>query len=206
MRISTLVLVPVICGAAVAGGVKAQEPQPLPAVPVTASTELVRSAKLREFDRRRSNGIGRFLTESDLEKDQYRKLSDVLRKLPGITFSRAKGMVGVSPLAEFAVSSRGSATIEHISPIFGRNCPIAIWLDGVPVYRGLDRAAAPPAFGSRTPALPNTPGRIDEPPFDINSIMTQHIAAIEFYAGPATMPPELNATQGTCGALVIWTK
>jgi hypothetical protein len=40
----------------------------------------------------------------------------------------------------------------------------------------------------------------------MNSIMTNHVTAIEFYAGPATMPPELNATQGTCGALVIWTK
>ena len=205
MRIPTRVLVPAICGA-LASGVNAQEPQPLPTVPVTASTELVRSAKLREFDRRRTNGIGRFLTEADLGKDQYRKLSDVLRKLPGITFARAKSVAGVSPLAEFAVSSRGSATITLVSPIFGKNCPIAIWLDGVPVYRGLDRATAPPAFGSGSPAQPATPGRIGEPPFDINSIMTQHIAAIEFYAGPATMPPELNATQGTCGALVIWTK
>jgi hypothetical protein len=178
-------------------------PQPLPTVPVTASTELVRNAKLREFDRRRSNGIGRFLSEADLEKDQYRKLSDVLRKLPGITFSRAKGTPGVNPLAEFAVSSRGSATITNVSPIFGKNCPIAIWLDGVPVYRGLDRNGSRGAFGGDTPPVP---AQIGEPPFDINSIMTQHIAAIEFYAGPATMPPEFNATQGTCGALVIWTK
>ena len=178
-------------------------PQPLPTVPVTASTELVRTAKLREFDRRRSNGIGRFLTEGDLEKDQYRKLSDVLRKLPGITFSRAKGTPGVSPLAEFAVSSRGSATITNVSPIFGKNCPIAIWLDGVPVYRGLDRNASRGAFNGGNPPVP---GQVGEPPFDINSIVTHHIAAIEFYAGPATMPPEFNATQGTCGALVIWTK
>lgn len=186
--------------------VSAQEkPQPLPVVPVTAKTELVRSAKLREFDRRRSNGIGRFLDEVDLEKDQYRKLSDVLRKLPGITFARAKGMSGVSPLAEFAVSSRGSSTIEHVSPIFGKNCPIAIWLDGVPVYRGLDRGpSSSSAFPSK--AAPPQIGRIDEPPFDINGIMTMHVAAIEFYAGPATMPAELNSTQGTCGALVIWTK
>ena len=196
---------PMVFLLAVADAASAQEkPQPLPTVPVTASTELVRNAKLREFDRRRSMGIGRFLTEADLEKDQYRRLSDVLRKLPGITIARSKGKAGVSPLAEFAVSSRGSATIEHESPIFGKNCPIAIWLDGVPVYRGLDRGAASnPAFGNRG-AQP--PGRIDEPPYDINSIMTNQIAAIEFYAGPATMPPELNATQGTCGALVIWTK
>lgn len=182
----------------------AQEPQPLPVVPVTAEAELVRTAKFREFERRRGMGIGHFLTDADLKNDQYRKFSDVLRKLPGITFARAKGMVGVSPLAEFAVSSRGSATIEHVSPIFGKNCPIAIWLDGVPVYRGLDRGAnASSALPNRAP---QAPARLDEPPFDINSIMTMHVAAIEFYAGPATMPAELNITQGTCGALVIWTK
>jgi hypothetical protein len=190
-----------LCAVANLAGAQ-EKPQPLPAVPVTAEAELVRNAKLREFDRRRSMGHGHFLTEADLEKDQYRKLGDVLRKLPGITFMRARRASGVSPLAEFAVSSRGSATITNESPVFGKNCPIAIWLDGVPVYRGLDRADATPAFGGRTPA----PGRIDEPPYDINSIMTNQVAAIEFYAGPATMPPELNATQGTCGALVIWTK
>ena len=86
-------------------GAAQEKPQPLPNVPVTAEAEPIRSAKLREFDRRRSNG-------------QWHS----------------------------------------------------------------------------------------EMPFDINSIQTQHISAIEFYAGPATMPPELNATQGTCGALVIWTK
>ena len=182
-----------------------EKPQPLPAVPVTAEAELVRNAKLREFDRRRSNGIGRFITEADLEKDQNRKLSDVLKRLPGILMVGAKRAQGVSSQAVFAVSSRGSATIMHESPIFGKNCPIAIWLDGVPVYRGLDREVVPRAFASGSPP-PTSPGRIGEPPFDINGIMTDHIAAIEFYAGPATLPPELNATQGTCGALVIWTK
>src|SRR5688572_1357681 len=110
-----------------------EKPQPLPAVPVTAEAELVRNAKLREFDRRRSNGIGRFITEADLEKDQNRKLSDVLKRLPGILMVGAKRAQGVSSQAVFAVSSRGSATIMHESPIFGKNCPIAIWLDGVPV-------------------------------------------------------------------------
>ena len=191
----------VVCLLAVPDVASAQEkPQPLPVVPDTASTELVRNAKLREFDRRRSMGMGRFLTEADLEKVQHRQLSDVLNRLPGTTMVRAKGKSAV-----YVVSSRGSATIEHESPIFGRNCPVAIWLDGVPVYRGLDRGAASnPAFGNRGP--PQPPGRVDEPPFDINSIMTNQVVAVEFYSGPATMPAELNATQGTCGALVIWTK
>jgi hypothetical protein len=193
----------VICLSSAA--VAQEKPQPLPNVPVTAEAEPIRSATLREFDRRRSNGIGRFLTEADLEKVQYRKLSDVLKRLPGTLMVSARRVQGVSPLAVFVMSSRGSATIMNESPIFGKNCPVAIWLDGVPVYRGLDRATVRPAIGGGGGGPPSS-GGISEMPFDINSIQTQHIAAIEFYAGPATMPPELNATQGTCGALVIWTK
>jgi hypothetical protein len=146
-------------------------------------------------------GIGHFITEAELEKDQYRLLGDVIKRLPGTMLVTAKRVPGYGASALFVVSSRGSATIMHESPVFGKNCPVAIWLDGVPVYRGLDRAVASPAFGSGAQS-----GRISEPPFNINSVMTNNVAAIEFYAGPATMPPELNATQGTCGALVIWTK
>lgn len=185
---------------ATTAGAAQERPQPLPNVPVTAEAELVRDAKLREFDRRRSMGIGRFITGADLERDQHRQLSDVLSKLPGIILIRPKG--GGSKV--YVGSSRGATTIENLSATFGRNCGVAVWLDGAPVYRGLDRIAASPAFGGekRVPI----PGQVGEPPFDVNSIMTYHVAAIEFYAGPATMPPELNVTQGTCGALVIWTK
>ncbi|HZI27542.1 MAG TPA: TonB-dependent receptor plug domain-containing protein [Gemmatimonadaceae bacterium] len=182
-----------------------EKPQPLPAVPVTAEVELVRNAKLREFDRRRSMGHGRFLTEADLEKDQYRQLSDVLKKLPGMLMVRAKRASGVSPSAVFVVNARGTATLNLESPIFGKNCPVGIWLDGVPMYRGLDRSVVKTAFGSGV-SSGGGGGGMSEPPFDINSITTDQVAAIEFYAGPATMPAELNATQGTCGALVIWTK
>jgi hypothetical protein len=181
-----------------------EKPQPLPTVPVTAEAEPIRSAKMREFDRRRSTGIGRFLTEEDLAKDQNRQLSDALKKLPGVHMVRAKRASGVSSSAVFVVSSRGSSTVQLESPVFGKNCPVAIWLDGVAVYRGFDRALVVnnPATGTRS--LPSGP--LQEPPFDINSIMTNHVAAVEFYAGPGTIPAELNATQGTCGALVIWTK
>jgi hypothetical protein len=204
MRGAQRVLVPFVLLAA-AGEVAAQEkPQPLPTVAVKDSAEPVRSAKLREFDRRRDKGIGHFLTEVDLEKDQYRQLSDALKKLPGVAMVRAKRASGVSSSAVFAVSARGSSTIALESPVFGKNCPVAVWLDGVPVYRGFDRALVMtnPATGTRM--APSGP--LSEPPFDINSIMTNHVAAVEFYSGPGTMPPELNATQGTCGALVIWTK
>jgi hypothetical protein len=179
--------------------------QPLPEVSVAAAP--VVSAKLREFERRRQGGIGRFLTPLDMEKLEGQPLSDVVARFPGVIVMRASGRYGggsMSGNAAFVASSRGAATIENVSPFFGRNCPVAIWLDGVPVYRGNDRTAASPAIArSGGTGVPASPGA---PPFDINAIMTPQVAAIEFYAGPAQMPAELNATQGACGALVIWTR
>ena len=45
-----------------------------------------------------------------------------------------------------------------------------------------------------------------EAPFDLNSIGLSHIAAIEVYTGPATMPAEFNRTSRECGVIAIWTR
>lgn len=152
---------------------------------VTVEAERVRGAKMRIFEQRRAMGIGRFLSEADLAKDQSRQLADVLRRLPGAMIARDKG-------AAYITSSRGTATIEN-RPAFQLPdrrrlrdglCPIGVMLDGVSVYRGTG-----------------------EPPFDVNQVPTSHLLAIEFYAGPAQVPAELNSTGGTgCGLLVLWTK
>lgn len=45
--------------------------------------------------------------------------------------------------------------------------------------------------------------------FDLKSIGLQEIDAIEAYSGPATIPPDLNATAGDagrCGLVVVWAK
>ena len=105
---------------------------------------------------------------------------------------RAKRASGVSPSAVFVVSSRGSATLNLESPIFGKNCPVGIWLDGVPMYRGLDRNVEKTAFGSGGSSGGGR-GGISEPPFDINSITTNHVAAIEFFPGQPRFLP-FNAT------------
>lgn len=44
--------------------------------------------------------------------------------------------------------------------------------------------------------------------FDLRSIAVPAIVAIEFYSGPSTVPPDLNATgdAGACGLIVVWVK
>ena len=44
--------------------------------------------------------------------------------------------------------------------------------------------------------------------FDLKSISIPELLAIEFYNGPASVPPDLNATgdASRCGVLVLWVK
>lgn len=64
----------------------------------------------------------------------------------------------------------------------GRDCVPLVYLDG---------------------ALLNTDSsRVD--PGDV--IQPHHIEAIETYAGPATIPPELNITGSACGVVAIWSR
>jgi hypothetical protein len=175
--------------------------QPLPPVPVTGKQTPILNAKLSQFEERRRYGIGRFLAAADLEKDQDTRLSNVLAKLPGIQIVTGRpSNKGGSPMAAYVASSRGAFSIYTESAFFGTKCPVAIWLDGIPVYRGNDQVVVNVKTGQVRSLGP------EEPPYDINQIHTRQVAAMEFYAGPSQIPAQFNITQGTCGALIIWTK
>ncbi|HEU4994604.1 MAG TPA: hypothetical protein VFT29_07275, partial [Gemmatimonadaceae bacterium] len=45
-----------------------------------------------------------------------------------------------------------------------------------------------------------------DPLFDINSISTSSIAAIEFYSGPSETPAKYSKMESRCGTLVIHTR
>jgi hypothetical protein len=44
------------------------------------------------------------------------------------------------------------------------------------------------------------------PPFYVNTLDPGDVTALEWYAGPSTIPAEFNATRNSCALLVIWTK
>ncbi|MEP7345631.1 MAG: carboxypeptidase regulatory-like domain-containing protein, partial [Gemmatimonadaceae bacterium] len=161
--------------------------QTLPGVAVTETDDVPRFAKLAQFESRRKFGIGRFLTAKDLEKNINRRTGDALSaRLPGARIMKDPRR----PLAGYVATSRGVNSVEGASPAFsGRapppsSCLVNVWLDGTKVYGGL-------------------PG---EPPFDINSVQAEQIAAVEFYAGSAALPSELRSGSSACGAIVIWMK
>jgi hypothetical protein len=156
--------------------------QQLPVVPVTGRESPIRNAKLARFEERRAYGIGHFLTEADLARDLDRLLGNVLQRQPGMTVLTGRTSRYGGGQAAFVATSRGAQTITQGVPPFGMKCPMAIWLDGINIYRG---------YGD---------------PYDINQIHPRQIMAMEIYTGQAQIPAQFNATGKTCGALVIWTK
>lgn len=144
--------------------------------------------KLAEFEARRLEGFGRFLTPDVLEKNRDRRMSEVIAMLPGPRIVRGWGSNG------WVASSVGASSIErHFKPTSAdlargadpKQCYAAVMLDGNLVFSG----------------------RNGEMLFDVNTLGTESIAAIEYYRDAASVPMKFNVRgEETCGLVVIWTK
>lgn len=143
-------------------------------------------SKLADFFRRKQYGIGSFLGRDLFENAMAKQTADILR----LHVAGLRILSSHCSTAAYVVSSRISGSIENnefirvCGRILDRRCPAAIYLDGVPVYRGM-------------------PG---EAPFNINQITPAEIAAVEAYAGTSELPSEFRGTGRTCAALAIWLK
>ena len=144
--------------------------------------------KLAEYERRKAAGFGHFLDSEQLEKMQARQLSEVINTIPGPQIFRSN-----SSSAAWIASARGQQSIASTFQVDQMDmsqgapngqCYAAVYLDGVPVFTA----------------------QRGQPLFDVNSISTASVRAIEYYAGAGTMPPEFNGSRNACGAVVIWTK
>lgn len=157
--------------------------QMLPQVPVEGIAPSLVPYRLRGFERRRTSGVGHFLTAANLALERSRPMGDVLVRLPGV-------FVVQSSTAACLATTRGAQSFQNSAAgwcgnkaVGGHYCPAAVFLDGVAVYGGHS-----------------------EEIFNLNGLRADQVAGVEFYSGPATMPREFSAPRGTCGVLVIWTK
>jgi hypothetical protein len=162
-------------------------PVSIAGVNVTAKGDATRNAKMTVFESRRSAGTGHFLTQSMLDSMAQRRLGDIIA-------SRVSGAYVVNRSSSAWIAARrGRQTLtrrQGIQPAdIARGadasaCYAAVYLDGTLVYGG----------------------NSGESLFDVNSLQTSEVAGVEYYAGGAQVPTELNATSNTCGVLVIWTR
>lgn len=166
-----------------------QSAQALDTVTVAARENALARGKLSGFYERKRYGIGRFFDSDILERQQDRRLGDLITaSTPGSRLVRSL----TGSMAWIATTRRtgiifGGSTVDEWDRNRGadpRACYPDVYLDGIVVY----------SFGSRMSL------------FDINGIPTAHLSAVEFYVGPSQTPLQYNKTSAVCGVLLIWTK
>ena len=143
---------------------------------------------MQSFDEHRRVGLGRFMTADEIDRLRAGSTSAVLTRFTGLQLMPGKANMAwaVSGRGPKSLSGAASTRPSEEDGAFGakRACFAHVWLDGVQVYRGLDR----------------------EPLFNVNGLSPSAIEGIEFYSGSAQTPPEYSGLKSTCGVLVIWTK
>jgi outer membrane receptor for ferrienterochelin and colicin len=138
---------------------------------------------LPSFEEHRRVGLGQFLTREDLAKLEGQSVSSILGRFNGVSMTRGRG--GNAWLASSRrVGANRLPTSEDRSLGARPACYAHVWVDNMPMYRA----------------------RPQEPLFNLNTIPTDRIEAIEYYAGPGSTPPRYNDLNATCGVMVIWTR
>lgn len=166
-----------------------QTVQTLDTVTVAEREVPLAERRLAGFYERKRAGFGHFFTPEELEKQQHRPLGEIITaRTPGSRLVRSLlGSAGWIATNRRPGEMFGRSSIDTADRNRGadpRACYPDIYLDGGVVY----------SFG-RGNSL-----------FDINSIATGAIAAVEFYVGPSQTPLQYNKTSAVCGVVLIWTK
>ena len=139
------------------------------------------SPALRGFEERRKLGIGRFIGEAELRKNDSKDLPTVIRRLPGVYF-RTNGM-------QFYLASmrRTGGATRALSGGDTSRCFASVYRDGVLVY---DQVM--------------TPNAATHPPPDLKEFSINTLAGVEYYAGESTVPAGVRGSP--CGVLMLWTR
>jgi hypothetical protein len=161
-----------------------QQPISLDTVSTTARARPYISPSLRAFEERRRMGIGRFITDSTLRKNDQTTLATALRILPGTRIQSYRA-------SSYLMSSRGKSTIgllpraDPADPNSPRGCWVAVYQDGIAIYSGDAGSAAP----------------------DLQRLQVREYGAVEYYAGGASKPVQYSGIKASdCGVLLLWTR
>jgi hypothetical protein len=156
--------------------------------PVTVSGVASSAAPSTGFDERMIDGQGTYITAADIEKLNPARVSQILRRVPTLR---------VAPNGE-VFSGRGKVSL--LSKACANGLPI--YLDNVLLGGGTEddpSSLSDGFFGKASPQNPNARAAID-------LVNPTSIAGIEIYSGPSTIPPSVQGSNSSCGAILIWTK
>jgi hypothetical protein len=150
------------------------------------------SPALQGFEERRKLGLGHFISEAELRRNDDRAFSDVLERIPGLRmvyYSRTTGVyIASNRDQKDARSPSFTPPARHINPdtLVAQGCWVTIYVDGSVRY-------------DPTTASPGT-----FPP-DVRQLNINQFGGIEYYEGSATIPAQFSG-QNTCGTLLLWTR
>ncbi len=151
----------------------------LPTVVVRDSAVKYFSAGLQGFEERRRSGFGHFISEAEMRKDDNHTMADVIiSHFPGLMV--VPGRLGAVYIGSARKMCAGGALATCMNP----SCYPTVLVDGVKSNLG------------------QTVGRA----IDWSKVSPTDYAAAEFYAGPASAPPEFSGGNNECGILLLWTR
>jgi hypothetical protein len=163
--------------------------QRLPAVVTRDTARTYLSPALAGFEQRRKTGMGYFVSEAELRKEDNRPLANILRS-------------HVATLAVQDVIVGGQrVTIAASRRANGGTCPVDVYLDGVALSANAQSGGPLAILGKR-----NSGGTaLQQGYVDLTQLQATEFAGIEFHNVSDT-PAEFPHTGSGCGALYLWTR
>ncbi len=156
--------------------------QRLEPITVTARPDPPAGRGIREdFEDRRRLGFGKFIDSTVLRANEHRRMSDLLRGIPGLQFAWVPdldcyGRNRCPPVLYL----KGTRTSRVTGPCF-----MTIIEDGMVRYRS-DGTSPPPDWSRE---------------FYVNEY-----EAVEVYRSSAELPIEFSGASSQCGVIVLWTR
>jgi hypothetical protein len=138
----------------------------------------LRGLDIQGFYARRARGIGVFLTDSAIQTSPTRRLTSVLRGVPGVQLVRNVRPDAI-PGAEINEPYRVAS-----GRIARRLCFMDVYLDGLPVQ---------------------TRANLQDGP-NLDDVSLHDVQAVEVYRGPGEIPPEYRGGGSPCGVVLLWTR
>jgi hypothetical protein len=182
------------------------------------------SPRLRDFETRRSIGLGKFITADQLEKEGGRDFGVVaMTRFPGlrvvhdgdgrphIASMRGSCGVGSSPSEAIRPGAKGGGSGGRGGATTGGS-PTGVQGSG---GAGQGTGSSEPPVGTAISAGSCTPSKpclvqtylddilLDEADFDI--VSTWDLAGVEYYSG-ATVPARYRISGAACGVMLLWSK
>ena len=143
-----------------------------------------------DFERRKQNNAGHFITRFDIEQQNAIHVADVLRNVPGVILRATDNAYEIQAWSNLGMAAasagvRGTAVTERMRRRGGGlgtatsgPCPMQLYLDGK-IHR-----------------LPMA---------GVNVVPAQQIEGIEVYRSLTEVPSEFAGEHARCGVIAIWT-